>query len=194
VANQRPRSRITGARLTIPEVAAQVGVDPRRLSDGSSWGAFPTARIAGQPRRCWGPTRLICGPSSPTSDAPRRPAPPSWSPSTQPRRRPTSAVAQPPGGHERPHRRAGLCRAVPARRLSRDRQAACVQGRAGDQGAPSETPTLMRCGGGARRNASAMAWPPGPAGPAVPAGCDRRSRGRASLPRHHALQLDLPVR
>ena len=31
VANERLRSRITGARLTIAEVAAQVGVDPKTV-------------------------------------------------------------------------------------------------------------------------------------------------------------------
>jgi hypothetical protein len=33
VANERLRSRITGARLTIAEVAAEVGVDPKNLCE-----------------------------------------------------------------------------------------------------------------------------------------------------------------
>jgi Domain of unknown function (DUF5919) len=55
-----------------PRWPPKSALTPRRLSDGSSSGAFPTARIAGPPRRCWGPTRHICGPSSPRSDLPRR--------------------------------------------------------------------------------------------------------------------------
>ena len=169
---------------------------PRRSSAGSSSDAFPTAPTVGRPRHCWGPTRPICGPNSPTSDAHRQPAPPSWSPSPQPRRRPRIAVAQPPGGRQRPHRRARLCRPVPARRLSRDRQAACRQGQPRHQGAPCPRRSGLRCGASAGRGGTDRRWPrrPGPARPDVPTGGDRGTWGRASLPRHHAVQLALPVR
>jgi hypothetical protein len=41
VANERLRSRITGARLTIAEVAAQVGVDPKTVERWIVLGRVP---------------------------------------------------------------------------------------------------------------------------------------------------------
>jgi len=78
VANERLRSCITSARLTIPDVAAQVGVDPKTVERGSSSGEFPTDRTDGQLPRCLGPTRPTSGPRSPTTGERTRPVPPSW--------------------------------------------------------------------------------------------------------------------
>jgi hypothetical protein len=41
VANERLRSCITGARLTIPDVAAQVGVDPKTVERWIVLGRIP---------------------------------------------------------------------------------------------------------------------------------------------------------
>ena len=180
----------------LPRSPPRSASTPRRSSDGSSSGAFPTARIAGQPRRCWGPTRPTCGPSSPTSDAPRRPAPPSWSPSI-----PTAAPSQERCGAASwsPLPTASTCWSMPgcSRPTAIQRSPSCLPPRP-NRGARSALPweirTPRRCVDGARKNRSEMAWPLGSGWACCTSGGDRRSWGRAALPHHDAVQLALPVR
>ena len=62
MANERLRSRITGARLTIAEVAAQVGVDPKTVERWIVLGRVPhrshrwaTASLLGTDEACLWP-------------------------------------------------------------------------------------------------------------------------------------------
>ena len=196
MANERLRSCITGARLTIAEVAAQVGVDPKTVERWIVLGRIPhrshrwaTASLLGTDEAYLWPELAdeqrtqAASTSELVTLYPNRGAVPGslWRSLLEAASDRIDVLVY--AGLFLPDGYPEIAKLLAAKAEQGTRCAL-----------PSEIRTPTRCVGG--RGGTDRRWPcrPGPAGPAVPTGGDRRSGGRAALPRHHALQLDLPVR
>jgi hypothetical protein len=197
VANERLRSRITGARLIVAEVAAQVGVDPKTVERWIVLGRIPhrshrwaTASLLGTDEAYLWPEVADERRTQATSAAELVTLFPNWGAVPGALWR---SLLEAAGDYIDVLVDAGLFLPdgypeIAKLLATKAEQGTKVRLALGDP----DSDAVRRRG---EENGSAMALPPGSGWACCTYGTrSARAWGRASLPRHHALQLALPVR